>query len=166
MHLWFSWQMWSSAHSQAIPWWPHMCGGRLESTVFQLHLAPASNHSEPFFSIHFPSAPPSLLHQALAWIGWTHPLVQKPPFHLEDSQDKWERCADRRDHLFYYGMALPQHSIKLFSVKIRPNSGSFSSHGCQDHIEKHLAGQLEVIGLALQEIHFQPCVPGSHLLFW
>lgn len=28
MHLWFSWQMWSSMYSQAIPWWPHMCTER------------------------------------------------------------------------------------------------------------------------------------------
>lgn len=63
-------------------------------------------------------------------------------------------------------MALPQHSIKLFSVEIRPNSGSSPGHGCQDHIQKHLAGQFEVLGLAMKEIHFQPCVPGSHLLSW
>lgn len=63
-------------------------------------------------------------------------------------------------------MALPQHSIKLFSVETRPNSGSSPGHGCQDHIEKHLAGQFEVLGLATKEIHFQPRVPGSHLPSW
>lgn len=63
-------------------------------------------------------------------------------------------------------MALPQHSIKLFSVEMRPNSGSSPGHGCQDHIEKHLAGQFEVLGLATKEIHFQPRVPGSLLPSW
>lgn len=53
-------------------------------------------------------------------------------------------------------MALAQHSIKLFDVEIRPNSGSSSGHGCQDSIEKHLAGQFEVLGLAMEEIHFSP----------
>lgn len=84
MQLWFSWQMWSSVHSQAIPWWPHMCRGKQQSTVFQLHLARASNRSEPFFSIHLPSAgtlPSST--SALARTGWTHPLLLKHLFPLE-----------------------------------------------------------------------------------
>lgn len=58
--------------------------GRRQSTVFQLHLAPASSHSEPFFSTHLPSAPnPLFLPEALAWTGWTHPLLLEPPFPLE-----------------------------------------------------------------------------------
>lgn len=104
--------------------------------------------------------------QALARTGWTHPLILKPTHPWRDSQPKWERRADQRDHPFYYRMALPQHSIKLCSVEIRPNSGSSPGHGCQDRIEKHLAGQFEVLGLAMKEIHFQPCVPGSYLPSW
>lgn len=122
------------------------------------------SHSRRTFLLHPPSLspfPPST--QALARIGRTHPLVLKPTHPWRDSQSKWERCADQRDHLFYYRMALPQHSIKLFSVEIRPNPGPSPGHGCQDRIEKHLAGQFEVLGLAMKEIYFQPCVPGSHL---
>lgn len=104
--------------------------------------------------------------QALARIGWTHPLILKPTHPWRDSQPKWERRADQRAHPFYYRMALPQHSIKLCSVEIRPKFGSSPGHGCQDRIEKHLAGQFEVLGLAMKEIHFQPCVPGSYLPSW
>lgn len=160
MHLWFSWEMWSSAPSQAIPWWPPMGRGR------PCLPAPSgtSSYSCRMFLLHPPSLSPlPSSTQALAQIGWTHPLVLKPTHPWRDSQSKWERCADQRDHLFYYRMALPQHSIKLFSVEIRPNSGSSPGHGCQDRIEKHLAGQFEVLGLAMKEIYFQPCVPGSHL---
>lgn len=60
-----------------------MCkgGGR---APLPAHLATASNHSEPFFSVHLPSAPtPPCLPRALAWIGWTHPLSLKPLFPLE-----------------------------------------------------------------------------------
>lgn len=104
--------------------------------------------------------------QALARTGWTHPLILQPTHPWRGSQPKWERRADQRDHPFYYRMALPQHSIKLCRVEISPNSGSSPGHGCQDRIEKHLAGQFEVLGLAMKEIHFQPCVPGSYLPSW
>lgn len=131
-----------------------------------LSSAPSGTSSQSCrtFLLHPPSPGPFLSStQALAWTGWTHPLILKPTHLWIDSQSKWERRADQRDHLFYYRMALPQHSIKLFSVEIRPNSGSSPRHDCQDCIEKHLAGQFEVLGLAMKEIHFQPCVPGSHL---
>lgn len=83
-----------------------------------------------------------------------------------DSQGKWKWYANLRHRLFYYGMAPPQHSIKLFSVEIKPNSGSILSHSCQDHIEKHVARQLEALGSALQKIHFMCWVPASHLPSW
>lgn len=108
MHLWFSWQMWSSVHSQAIPWWPHMCGGRRQSAVFQLHLAPTSSHSELFF-IHFPPAPtlPSSA-QALAWIGWTHPLLLKPLFLLEGLPRQMEMvCQSERTLLLLWDGTTP-----------------------------------------------------------
>lgn len=50
----------------------------------------------------------------------TH-FYSSPSFLWRDSQGKRELCANVRDHLLYYGMAPPQHSIKLFSVEIRPN---------------------------------------------
>lgn len=112
------------------------------------------------FSQPAPSPPPPKPWQGLD--GHTHFYSSL----WRDSQGKWEQCANLRDHLFYYGMAPPQHSIKLFSIEIRPNSGSIPSSDCQDHIEKHLAGWLEALGSAVQEIHFQPWIPGSHLQSW
>lgn len=143
-----------------------MCGGRRQSAVLQLHLAPTSSHSELFF-IHFPPPPsppsPPLPRPWHELGGHTH-FSSNPSSFWRGSQGKWKWYANLKDHFFYYGMAPPQHSIKLFSVEIRPDSGLIPRHGCQDHIEKHLAGQLEALGSAVQEIHFQPRVPCSHLL--
>lgn len=85
MHLWFSWQMWSSVRSQAIPWWPHMCkgGSRAPSCSSIWHQVPITqNLSSPST---FTQPPPlcSSPAQALAWVGWTHPLLLKPLLPLE-----------------------------------------------------------------------------------
>lgn len=91
----------------------------------------------PSLNPHFSAPPPPRPWHGLN--GHTH--FYSPPCSLwRDSQDKWEWCANLKGHCFYYGMAQPQYSIKLFSIEIRPNSGSFSSYGCQDHVKKHLAG--------------------------
>lgn len=70
-------------HSQAIPRWPHMCRGRRQRAVFQLHLAPASNHST-FLLLPLSLSPRlPLLHLALAQSGWTHLLLLNHLFLLE-----------------------------------------------------------------------------------
>lgn len=164
MQLWFSWQMWSSVHSQAIPWWPHMCRGKQQSTVFQLHLAQASNHSESFFSIHLPSActlPSST--QALARTRWTHLLLLKHLFLLERlPRQMGVVCQSERPPFLLWDGTTPAFH-QAFQYRNRPNPGSIPSYDCQDHIDKHLAGWLEALGSAVQEIHFQLWIPGSHL---
>lgn len=115
----------------------------------------------------FPPPVPSPPHPSPGkdWMD-TPTFTQAPLLFGGTPKSKREWCANLRDHPFYYGMAPPQHSIKLFIVEIRPNSGSIPSYDCQDHIEKHLAGWLEALGSAVQEIHFQPRIPGSRLQSW
>ena len=143
----------------------HTCaegGGKALSCSSIWHRPPVT---QSFSSSAFPQPPPAPpLPRPWHELGGHTRFSSSPSSFWRSSQGKWEWYANLKDHFFYYGMAPPQHSIKLFSVEIRPDSGLIPRHGCQDHIEKHLAGQLEALGSAVQEIHFQPRVPCSHLL--
>lgn len=112
--------------------------------------------SQPFFSIHLPFPwPPHTPAQALAWAGSTHPLLLKPLFPLEGlPRQTGIVCPCERPPLVLWDGTTPAFH-QAFQCRNQAKSGFIPSHGCQDHIEKHLAGRVEALGSAVQEIYFQ-----------
>lgn len=122
--------------------------------------APSGTSFQSLHNLSSPSTFPSLgphtpPPKPWPWAGSTHPLLLKPLFPLEGlPRQTGIVCPCERPPLVLWDGTTPAFH-QAFQCRNQAKSGFIPSHGCQDHIEKHLAGRVEALGSAVQEIYFQ-----------